>query len=354
MFFNLHREGKIGFKKLSDADLGLGNSHQTHIGLMEDVFTFLHDRDVEEEAMFIYKNEISFINCYFDRIQTPNGTFRSPKIRKGDPNSISVTKVIRDITHNKPNKNWFLMFFGLESEQMVFYIFNDQSEDYIVLNNIIDTSKKNTVFSITDNAFNPILKYIEDKINKNGKHIIKELEIASQIATENKYRFFDLEKANRIFRDIGQKGEALVADFLEKKRINNKIFNYIWYNKNTETGLPYDFSVQLQNQSIIYIDVKSTSHQFDMPMIFSQNEIRCICNKSFYHVYRVYDLSNEMKNPKLRICENSKDLAKDISINIDSLIISLQDIQVSLKETKLAIKPSHKSLTFSKDIELLI
>lgn len=33
MFFKLHSEGKIGFKQLTDADLGLGKSHQTHIGL---------------------------------------------------------------------------------------------------------------------------------------------------------------------------------------------------------------------------------------------------------------------------------------------------------------------------------
>ena len=31
MFFELHEEGKIGYKKLTKADLGLGDSHQTHI-----------------------------------------------------------------------------------------------------------------------------------------------------------------------------------------------------------------------------------------------------------------------------------------------------------------------------------
>ena len=36
MFFTLHPERKIGYKKLSEADLGLSlDSHQTHIGLYE-------------------------------------------------------------------------------------------------------------------------------------------------------------------------------------------------------------------------------------------------------------------------------------------------------------------------------
>ena len=66
MFFKLHNEGKIGFKKMSKSDLGLGTSHQTHIGLYDGIFTFLHNREVEEEAMLIYNNRIDFVYCYFE------------------------------------------------------------------------------------------------------------------------------------------------------------------------------------------------------------------------------------------------------------------------------------------------
>ena len=42
MFFELHEENKIGYKELSDADLGrAATSHQTHIGLFDDAYHFL-------------------------------------------------------------------------------------------------------------------------------------------------------------------------------------------------------------------------------------------------------------------------------------------------------------------------
>lgn len=41
MFFKINAECHIGFKKLTAADLGIGTSHQTHIGLYEGVLNFL-------------------------------------------------------------------------------------------------------------------------------------------------------------------------------------------------------------------------------------------------------------------------------------------------------------------------
>lgn len=46
MFFKINAECHIGFKKLTAADLGIGTSHQTHIGLYEGVLNFLPDVDV--------------------------------------------------------------------------------------------------------------------------------------------------------------------------------------------------------------------------------------------------------------------------------------------------------------------
>ena len=51
MFFKINAECHIGFKKLTAADLGIGTSHQTHIGLYEGVLNFLPDVDVVSTAM---------------------------------------------------------------------------------------------------------------------------------------------------------------------------------------------------------------------------------------------------------------------------------------------------------------
>jgi len=51
MFFKLHAEYKIGIKLLTKADLGLGTSHQTHIGLYDGIFTFLSDKEEEKAEL---------------------------------------------------------------------------------------------------------------------------------------------------------------------------------------------------------------------------------------------------------------------------------------------------------------
>ena len=349
MFFKLHSEGKIGFKQLTDADLGLGKSHQTHIGLYDDIFTFLQDTEVDEEAMLIHNSNIDFVRCYFDRIRTPNGNFRSPKIRKGE--SISITTIIRDKANLNPNHEWFLIWFGLENEQMVFYFFDNHSKDFQEIKNIIDLSKKGGKISKEENSFNELLNYLENKINKNGKSIIEDLEIVSQIGSSKKYRAFDLERASDLFKTTGKKGEELIAEFLDKKYSKKQVLNYTCYNQSKETGLPYDFSIQHNNQQVIYIDVKSTGYKFERPIIFSDNEINFISETPYYHIYRVFNLS-ENEDPKLRISENNKILAKSITPKIDSFKKSLKEIQTELKELKFSINPTHSLLHFDNEISL--
>lgn len=350
MFFKLHNERKIGFKQLSISDLGLGTSHQTHIGLFGDIFTYLHDSEVEGKAVLIYDNNVDNVDCYFDRIQNPNGTFRSPKIRKGD--SISVATIIRDKAKEYPTSHkWFLIWFGLENEEMVFYFFNDYSTDFTDVSNILDLSRNGSIDD-TDSQYVKILNYLENKINVSRKHIIEELEIASQVGSSQRYRAFDLENANNLFKETGRKGEEIIANYLEYQKSKNQIFNYVWYNRSMETGLPYDFSIQKNDQNLVFIDVKSTNFKFSQPLIFSNQEIECLASKSNYHIYRVFDLLAEVENPKLRICKNGRDIANIIQPQISTLYTSLIQQQVTLQTAKMAINPNNDLLTFNSEITL--
>ena len=349
MFFKLHRENKIGFKQLSDADLGLSSSHQTHIGLYKDIFTFLHDQEVDEKALLIYDNNTDNIDCYFDRIENPDGTFRSPKIRIGERNLVSVVTVIRNKVKEFPIYfKWYLIWFGLESEKMVFYLFNNNSNDFLEVSKIIDFSKNGKIDN-TSAQYNQILNYLEKKVNISGKEIIQELEIASQVGTSKKYRAFDLDNANTLFKETGRQGEEIIANYLDYQKSKKQIFNYTWYNKSTETGLPYDFSIQHKNQSMVYIDVKSTKFKFDQPLIFSNQEINLIIDKPNYHIYRVFNLSEEtIEPPKLRICKNSKNFANSIYPHFIQLSNSLKQQQIDLKSAKMAIRPTNEILAFDK------
>ena len=132
----------------------------------------------------------------------------------------------------------------------------------------------------------------------------------------------------------------------------NQIFAYNWYNQSMETGLPYDFHLQTNDQNTTYIDVKSTNFKFEQPMIFSNQEIDFINNTPNYDIYRVYDLSEEIDLPKLKICGNSKNLASHINPHFDTLKSSLKTQSVKLQTAKMIIEPNNNLLTFGSSINL--
>lgn len=353
MFFKLHKEGKIGYKKLTSPDLGLkGSSHQSHIGLYDDILTFLPNQNFEDLGMLIYNNNVETLGFSFGRIQNPDGTFRSPNLKTGGRDAVSVVSVIRETVKSSNSLlNWYLIWFGLQSEEVVFYLFNEQSSDFIDISNIIDLTKSGRV-EREENSFNQLLNYLENKVNISGKKIVEELEIASQVGTSKKYKPFDLENANVLFKETGKKGEELIAEYFEILKSRNQIFAYNWYNQSMETGLPYDFHLQTNDQNTIFIDVKSTNYKFEQPMIFSNQEIDFINTTPNYSIYRVYDLSEEIALPKLKICGNSKNLASHINPHFDTLKNSLETQSVRLQTAKMIIKPENELLTFDNEIIL--
>ena len=132
MFFELHNEKRIGYKEMTDADLGRKlTSHQTHIGLFDDVLTFLPNNIEINDCMMIYNKSVEFLSLNFDRIENPDGSFRSPKIRAGGRDVVSIVTFIRDKAKDFPNDTkWYLFWFGLKSEQPVFFLFNNLSDTY--------------------------------------------------------------------------------------------------------------------------------------------------------------------------------------------------------------------------------
>lgn len=362
MFFELNDEKIIGYKKLSDADLGISaKSHQTHIGLSESVLTFLDDRDeLGEESIFIYKNDFTYIDAYFDRIENPDGTFRSPKIRKGDRNAVSIVNTIRDIVVSEDNTikhNWYLFWFGLKNDKLVFFLFSDSSDDYKVITSFGLSLDKTGTKSINKDSsiFSSLTNYIENKINSNGEEVLKELEIITQIEPSKptkKYRAYDIQKANEINAQIGKKGEELVRTYLQKQVDLGKIKTFTWSNEEKETGKPYDFSYQNNRDNIIYLDVKTTGYDFNQKMIFSSQEIDFIATTpNQYCIYRVF--KNENDEYLLRICDNCKNLAETINELTNSYSDKLSEINIGFRGAKLAIGPDIAGLNFKTEIKLI-
>ncbi|MDL2261649.1 DUF3883 domain-containing protein [Methanimicrococcus sp. OttesenSCG-928-J09] len=357
MFFELHPENIIGYKKISDAELGRSESHMTHIGLSQKVLTFLSDRDNIKNSIFIYEDKFDYIDAYFDKIEIANdGLYRSPKTRMGERGCVSIASTIRDITKAQGESiNWYLLWFSLKNEKIVFFLFNELSSDYTNIKKIGLNLNRNGAKTIDGNhpIFGSLMSYVETKINENGIEILRDLEVTTQIQDQpnKKYKKYDIDRANTRFKEVGRLGEQLIEQYLSKEREKGQIENFIWHNENDESGYPFDFTIQDCRANVYYLDVKTTGYDFKQKMVFSTQEIEFIASTpNKYCIYRVYKDENDKFY--LRICEDCKDLSKKVQLQTSQYKNNLTSIEAELRTAKIAISPEIPSLKFKYEIQI--
>lgn len=330
MFFRAHSEYKIGYKQLSFADLGLSpTSNQTHIGLYENILDFLDNED-STTAMLIYNDYCDILECDFDRIMNPDGTFRSPKIRKGTEGQNTIVKQIRSFAHYNPNRLYYLIWFGLEGNELVFWLIDNTTEDFRVVNEIFPNCNK--VYQIPNN----FLTYLESKIDRVTIELQKDLEIASQVGNSSrKFSRYDIKKATERFARTGRLGEELVAEYLDQQLHSQIIFSYEWCNRSNESGLPYDFVINGEK----YVDVKSTQYDFEQQIIFSDSEFDFISTKddNNYSVFRIFDLASTEK--KLTICRNCQTFIHNVTNLVHDFDHNMASANACVRSIKIAVEP---------------
>ncbi|MCH5178080.1 MAG: DUF3883 domain-containing protein [Prevotellaceae bacterium] len=353
MFFTINSERKIGYKKLSRADLGLSpTSHQTHIGLYENMLDFLDNADTTT-AMLIYGNYCDILNCDFDRIENPDGSYRSPKIRKGTTGGNTIVKQIRTFATANPQRNYFLIWFGLDNNELLFWLIDDTSNDYLQISSYLPRTNK--VYDASQIDFSILLFYIEDKINKVSIKIQQELEITAQTGvniSKRRYKPIDIEKAQNRYKETGRKGEELINEYLGHQQRQSLIHSFTWENKNRESGKPFDFIINPGRGDEQYIDVKSTLYKFEQPLIFSNGEIhfiQSVANEK-YSVFRVYDMNN-IKS-KLRICKSCLQYMRMLDGTIISFQKEMAIAAANVQEMKIAIKPNNT--TFGNILDAIV
>ena len=360
-FFELHNEQIIGYKAITDAELGRKpTTHMTHIGLFDDVLTFLPDELHDDSAMFIYESNADFLSLNFNRIEhNSSGRYRSPKIITGGRGTVSLVSTIKDIARSMDaNFLWFLFWFGLESGQAVFWLFNNQSQAYKDITGLglelIYNSKGR--ITINDSIFAKILSYIENTLDSSTKNVVQELEIETQIPgkliTERRIRRYDIQRAQSIFTEVGKRGETFVAEYFDKLKFENKIKTYNWANENSESGNPYDFCYQDLADNIIYLDVKTTKFDFEQKIIYSDKEINfaLTCPIGCYNIYRVYNLADSSAD--LRICRNCSYHFESINNNIINFQNNLNQIETNTQAISIAFQPTVQNLAFDAKISL--
>ena len=354
MFFTLHPERKIGYKKLSEADLGFGEtSHQTHIGLYEQkgMLSFLKNEDTTN-AILIYNNYCDILLCDFDRIENPDGSFRSPKIRLGTVEENTIVRKIREFAAQNPNRNYYLIWFGLDDNELLFWLLDDVSSDYVKINSFFPSEDK--VYDETQINFASIISFIENKINELSINLQEDLEIVSQtLNISDRYKSFDIEKAQKRYKETGRSGEELINVYLEKQKSENQISSFEWVNKSRESGKPFDFIVCSTIGDECYVDVKSTQFKFQQPLLFSDSEIDFIKTlpESKYAVYRVYALRDELK--KFRKCCQCFDYMSELNQKIETFDNEVKTLFAKVRGIKIAVEPTKNAFKqISADIQL--
>lgn len=340
MFFFFDIEKRIGLKKLSNADLGFGGtSRQTHIGLYGDVLKFLGN-NVIKTGMLIYGNYCKILDCFFDRIENPDGSFRSSKIRTGNSGSDSIVSKIRDFASKIPNEDWYLLWTGLDNKDLVFWLISKSSEDYKIIKGLVDAKIK--ILTDENKAYNQLRSIMVDKINRSSLSIQKDIEIISQVGGfNNKYKPFDIEKAKKQFALVGKKGEELINEYLTNEQVAKRIESFEWKNKSRESGLPFDFIIKSNGSQTQYIDVKSTRFDFAQKIVFSHQEVSFvhkINNDAQYFVYRVFEISET--NADLRICNKCLPYINVVDSDINSFKQKLEANKTSILGMSFAVSPS--------------
>lgn len=350
-FFNI--EKRIGLKKLSGADLGTSStSNQTHIGLFNEVLTFLED-STSTTAMLVHDSYCQILDCFFDRIENPDGTFRSPKIRMGANGSDSVVAKIRKFAEEQPNDEWYLLWSSLENKDLVFWLINKSSVDFGIIENLVKTNIH--IITEQDSAYKPLKLAMVKKINSVSVNIQKEIEIISQVGDlARKFKAYDVEKASKQFAAIGKKGEELINEYLGHELAANRISSFEWMNKSRESGLPYDFVILPVNSVKQFIDVKSTRFDFKQSIIFSSQEIAFVHNcanaVAEYAVYRVFDMSDN--TGILSICNNCSNYMNCLYADIERFKTAIIPTKTTLLKMSLSVSPEDCFSSINTPIKL--
>jgi len=360
MFYKLHKETNIGYKKITDAELGLTDGGTTHIGLLQNTLEFIPNYHQESPAQLIYDNNIIEVIDFLDPIENPDGSLRSPKIRTGKKAELaryqdgrtSVVNNIRKIANDNPNNDWFLFWFGLDDKELIFILINKNSDNYFELLSLLGSLNTRGTITRTSPIFVKIIEYLTLKVNKLNIKYFEELEINTQI--EEKYfsqrinpKRYDIIKAQNLFQKIGKEGEEIVNEHLHRLVHAQEIKSFQWMNENSESGLPFDFKIKCNDGNTIYSDSKATSYRFEQKMIFSSQELQFINQNRNYMVHRVFNLNEK---PELRVCDNIANITDNFMNNYRHFNNEIEQYDISVNSMKISVPPTNRILNFYDEV----
>lgn len=176
---------------------------------------------------------------------------------------------------------------------------NEVEEILPIETEIIESEEENTVtIEVTSEHFVPTVtpnSFDVTKISAKTKTFIGET-----IKADANYAKI---QSQEIREDVGRWSEEFVYEYLINNE--NNFTEIIWLNKDSESGMPYDFKV-IENGIEKFIDVKGTPSGIKDIIYLSPNEWVLMFDKGEnYSIYRVYNAGNDAR---IEIIENPSSL----------------------------------------------
>lgn len=119
----------------------------------------------------------------------------------------------------------------------------------------------------------------------------------------------DLLSAKRRADENGQRGEVLVNVYLQDQRDSERIADFVWESADNAVA-PYDFLIIHDGAEHEYVDVKSTSGEFERPLHISLAELHEMAQRDRYSLFRVFELSDD--GGQVRVATDLQSFARRI------------------------------------------
>ncbi len=176
--------------------------------------------------------------------------------------------------------------------------------------------------------------YLEDAVlggSQGTKHLSK--------STPEKFQ-----RNKEIMENIGREGEKCINGYLQGLKNQGKIDSFEWVSKKNAIS-PYDFWVRHDGGSKNFIDVKSTSGEFERKIHISVSELELMSSEEKYDIYRIFDIDESKRSAKLRIAKEVRSFAKGI-------IEVFNGLPEGVCADGISLDPSKSGLNFQHEIEI--
>ena len=368
----------ISLKKINESEKGNDTSHQTHIGLFEgSLKEYSQPRRLHSQVLYNDKTYdcLSFIKPIIPSDKSAKK--RSPAIREGNKNDDfvfngielkSAYKVITEIIHaTDPKKNWYILWFEVDTEEIIYLLFNEDSHLKKELENTIaepvNPKKSKTpwsrkIHSSEGATYTNIVELLSKKLelaNLSYIEYIQDLledEIYEPQVNGKVTRKEDVQKNWERIRKTGRKGEEFINGEFEMLKEHGEIEDFTWMNKYSESGQPFDFKLLIDNE-FVFIDVKASVNNFENQKFYiSRNELAFISDKEDgeYKVVSVSDIDGEKS---VRTSVKLPTIMKNIELNSDINSFSEKISKYNMKLEglgKLKIRLNTDSVNFEKGL----